>query len=797
MDTLLRDLRFGLRILWRSRSLTVIAVLTLALGIGANSAIFSVVNAVLLRPLPVHDGDRLITVALNSARFNATGAQPAFDSYVRWREYGRVFESAGAAAPGTGVLETGASSRNVRAWRVSATFLTTVGVNPVLGRNFTAQEDRPGAAPVAILSRDLWRSAFASDPRVLGATLKLDGKAYGVVGVLPEGFHVDGRPADIYTPIAMSPNSRAWLPVNVYARLKPGITIEQAQAELDALRVRSDGPAQWRPQVWKLRDFQVRDVRLSLWVLLGAVGLVLLIACANTASLLLARTQSRRQEVAVRAALGAGQGTLLRQLLTEGTVLSLAGSIAGIGVAGLCVRSIPLLMHEGLPGLLEQSRIDGAVLAFCLALSVVTGLLFGIVPALAISRCDPHETLRAGSRSGQGAAGARAFRTLIVAETALALILAIGATLLIRTFFYLRDVAPGFRVDSLLIATVNSDRTKFANPDQCISYYESVVRSVRAIPGVQAATFAQALPLTGDNWASQWEIEGHVFARPQDAPILWVRHVDEDYFRTLQIPLRRGRLFTERDNRAAMRVAIVNDAFVRRFWPGQDPIGKHIGAGKERTEVVGVVGDVRHQDSTQDAPNELFLPYRQLPTARVAVAVRVDSSVYPRPLRLEPLLRRAVSMIDSKQAVTKVSEMRQLISDRIAPKRLSAQLIAAFAGLAALLALVGIYGVLSFSVAQRTQELGLRMALGADPAALLRMVVRQAVLLAAAGVSIGIAVSLALSRLMKTLVYGMSATDPGVYALAALATLVVAAVAAMGPAWRAARVDPLSALRDE
>jgi putative ABC transport system permease protein len=797
MDTLLRDLRFGLRILWRSRSLTFLAILTLALGIGVNSAIFTVVNAVLLRPLPVRDSDRLVTIALNSARYNAAGAQPAFDSYVRWREYGRVFESAGAAAAGGGVLEIGGIAHNVRVWRVSATFLTTLGVNPVLGRNFTAQEDRPGAAPVVILSRALWRSAFASDPRVLGATLKLDGVTSSVVGVLPEGFHVDGRPADLYTPIAMSSSSRAWLPVNVYARLKEGATIEQAQAELDALRVRSDGPAQWRPQVWKLRDFQVRDVRLSLWVLLGAVGLVLLIACANTASLLLARAQSRRQEVAVRAALGAGQGRLLRQLLTESTLLSVAGGAAGIGVAALCVRGIPLLMHERLPGLLEQSRIDGAVLVFSLALSVATGLLFGIVPALAISRNDPHEVLKAGCRSGQGAAGARAVRTLIVVETALALMLAIGATLLIRTFFYLRDVAPGFRVDNLLIATVNSDRTKFANPDQCVSYYESLVRSVRAIPGVRAATFAQALPLTGDNWASQWEIEGHVFARPQDAPILWVRHVDEDYFRTLQIPLRRGRLFTERDNRTAMRVAIVNDAFVRRFWPGQDPIGKHIGAGQERTEVVGVVGDVRHQDSTKDAPNELFLPYRQLPTARVAVAIRVDSSVYPQPLRLEPALRRAIATVDSRQAVTKVSEMRQVISDRIASKRLSAQLIAVFAGLAALLALVGIYGVLSFSMAQRTHELGLRMALGADRASLLGMVVRQAVLLAAGGVCIGVAASLALTRVVRTLVFGMSATDPGIYASAAFATVALAVVAAAVPAWRASSVDPVVALRDE
>ncbi len=797
MDTLLRDLRFGARMLWRSRSITFLAILTLALGVGVNSAIFSVINAVLLRPLPVREPDRLVTIALNSARYNATGAQPGFESFVRWREYGRIFESMGASAAGTGVLEVGLVSLPVKAWKVSATFLPALGVNPALGRNFTAQEDQPGGAPVAILSQSLWRNSFAADPRVLGTAVKLDGQTHTVVGVLPAGFHVDGRPADIYTPIALSPNSRAWLAVNVYGRIRPGVSVERVQAELDAMRVRSDDRGQWRAQAWKLRDFQVREVRSSLWVLAGAVGLVLLIACANIASLLLARAQARRQEIAVRAALGAGQGKLLRQLLTESVLLALAGGTAGIAVAVLCIRNVARLMHERLPGLLEQTSIDGTVLAYTAGLSLLTGLAFGILPAVMVSRKDPFETLRAGHRSGGTSQTTREFGTLVVVETALALMLAIGATLLIRTFFYLRDVAPGFRVDNMVIATVNSDRTKFAGPEQCISYYQGLIRSIRSVPGIQAATFAQALPLTGDNWASQWEIEGHTFARPQDAPILWVRHVDEEYFRTLQIPLKRGRLFSERDNRGAPRVAIVNEAFVRRFWPGQDPIGKHIGAGKEFTEIVGVAGDVRHQDSTKDAPNELFLPYRQLPTARVSVAIRVDANIYPHPLSLEPVLRRAVASVESKQVVTKVAEMQQVISDRIAPKRLSAQLIAVFAALATVLALVGIYGVLTFSVAQRTHELGVRTALGARPGALLRMVVRQAASLAAIGTATGIVASLALAHMFRTLVYGISTTDPRVYMFAAAATIGLAVVAAIIPAWRAARVDPVIALREE
>ena len=432
--------------------------------------------------------------------------------------------------------------------------------------------------------------------------------------------------------------------------------------------------------------------------------------------------------------------------------------------------------------------MDGVVLGFTLALSVLTGLIFGIMPSLMAARRDPYDSLKSGDRTTHGSR-ARAFQYLVVTETALALVLAIGATLLIRTFFYLRDVAPGFRVDGLVVATVNSERAKFATREQYLAYYEDLARSVRAIPGVKSATFASNLPLSGDNVVGIWPVEGHPSTDPREAPMQWHRTVDTQYFRTLQIPLKRGRFFDARDNLSALKVVMVNEAFVRRYWPNQNPIGKHIGGGPVPVfEIIGVVGDVRLQDTTKEAPNEVLFHYQQGPTARVSLALRLDSNVYPHPLSVEPTLRSAIATVDKAQPVTKISEMRQVISDRIAPKRLSAQLIAVFAGLATLLAVVGIYGVLSFSVSQRTHEIGLRMALGAEAPALLGMVIRQATILAAIGAAIGSIAALGLTRVLKTMIYGISATDPATYLVVAAGTLSLAILAAAAPAWRATRV---------
>jgi putative ABC transport system permease protein len=773
MDAVRQDLRFAVRQIQRRPSTAILAIATLALGIGANSTIFSVVNAVLLKPLPVRDPGSLVTVAMWNARFNAAGAQPSTSAYFQWRERRDIFAGMGAAASATALVETSEAAKPLRWWRVSADLLPMLGVSPAAGRVFSAEEDRPGATPVAMLA--------SGDRSLLGSTVKIDGKPHTVIGILPPGFHLNGRPAGVYTPIAMSPNSKEWIAVDIYARLSPGVTTEQATAALKSHRA-EQGPFPWQAQVWRLRDFQVRDVRLSMWVLLGAVGLVLLIACANIASLLLARATARQREFFIRSSLGAERPRLVRQLLTECGLLAIAGGIAGVAVAAVSVKVVPLLAHERLPGLIEQARVDGRVLLFSIGLSLLTGLLFGAAPALATGRAPRR----------------RQFEWIVIGETALAVMLAIGATLLVKTFFYLRDVAPGFRVDRLVIATVNSERGRFKTPQQCLDYYGDVLRRVRAIPGVRAATYASAMPLTGDNLLVTLAIEGHQFARPQDYPPLWHRTVERDYFRTMEIPLKRGRFFDERDDLAASRKIIVNEAFVRRFWPGQDPIGKRLGGVDSPVyEVIGVAGDVRHQDSTRDAAVEIFFHQLQSPTMRATLALRVDSGAYRKALLVEPALRSAVAGADPGQPVTRVAELQRMISDRVAPKRLSAQQIAVIASLAAVLAAIGIYGVLAFAVTQRTRELGIRIAVGAHAGNLMRMVIGRSLVLGAAGVVIGIVGALGLTRFVKTLLYGVSATEPLTYIAAGAGALLLAALASAAPAWRASQVDPIRVLRHD
>jgi putative ABC transport system permease protein len=496
-------------------------------------------------------------------------------------------------------------------------------------------------------------------------------------------------------------------------------------------------------------------------------------------------------------ALGAGRRRLAGQLLAESTALALAGGTGGVLVAALCVRLLPLLQSQRLPGLLEQTRIDFTVLGFTLGLSLMTGLIFGMMPALAAPRIHVSETLKQGGRSRNGAATSRGWRALIISETALALVLAIGAGLLIRTFFYLRDEAPGFRADQLLTARITPPRGKFQSREQCIAYWNEVMRRVRAVPGVQAASFALSLPMTGDNVVASFPIEGHRFARPEDFPPLQLRDVETQYFRTMQIPLRRGRLFSEHDHAAAPRAAIINEAFARRFWPGQDPLGKRLDEGPDVSEVVGVVADVRAEDSTKAVQAEVYFHYLQMPTGRIALAVRADTRLYRDPLALEPSVRAAVAAIDSSLPVTQFAHLREMISERIAPKRLSAQLMAVFAALALALAAVGIYGVLSFSVAQRTQEIGIRVALGAQPGAVLRMIALEAAGLSAAGIGVGIIGALALTRILRSLLFGVSGAEPSVYVGSAAGLFAVAIIAALVPALRAARVDPLVALRQE
>jgi putative ABC transport system permease protein len=800
MDTLLRDLRYALRMLVRTPAVTAVAVLALALGIGANTAIFSVVYAVLLHPFPVAAPERLVAVNSYNPRFNIPPIETGFVTYLHWAEKARSFDGMAAHWTGTAGLEIGRESLSVPFWRVSASFLPVLGVQPALGRAFTAADDRPGAPPVVLLSDDLWRSRFAADPAIPGKSLMLDGQPYTIVGVMPAGFHIDGKPADIYAPIAMPADSKTRMSVSVCARLKNGVTVEQAQAEMEAVAKHLDDGFGWRAKVWGLRESLVRDFRLSLLVLVGAVALVLLIACANIASLLLARSSARQREVAIRAALGAGRASIARQFLTESGLLALTGGAAGTLLAAWSIRLVPLLDIERMPNLLMRTRIDPAVLAFTIGVALLTGLMAGAAPALSAARANLHDTLNEGGRIGESMHRKRLWNALVVSETALALLLMIGATLLARSFYYLRDTAPGFRVGGLLTAQVTPVRARYGTPEAMASFYGQVLERVRAIPGVQSAALASNLPLGGEYAAMGLPLEGHTYSSPREIPILWHRAVDPEYFRTLGIALRRGRFFTDHDREGATRVVVINETMARRFWPGQDPIGKHLGRpnmGKEYLEIVGVAADVRHQDATKEGLTEVIFPYMQVPSASAYLVVRPDPRVYRNPKALAPAVARAVAAVDATVSLAKVRTMVDIASSRLAPKRLTAAMTASFAALALLLATIGIYGVLSFAVAQRTHEIGVRMALGARRGAVLGMVVRQAAALASAGIAIGIAAALGLTRVIASLLFGVSATDPLVFAGVSAALLAVAATAAYIPARRASRVDPVVALRHE
>ena len=793
MDTWIRDVRYGFRMLFRTPSTSALAVLALALGIGANSAIFSVVYAVLLRPLPVHDAGSLVAIGSYNPKFNIPPINPGYTVLNSWKREARSFESVAASWAGTAELGVGIEQEKVPYWRVSANFFPALGVQPILGRGFTDDEDRPGAARVVVIGHDLWKRRFFGQTGAVGASLKVGDNVCTIVGVAPPGFHVDGKPADVYAPIGVDfLNPRSYLPVTAYARLKPGVTVAQANSEMEAVSARLDTRGGgWRARVVTLRDSMVRDVRLSLLVLLGAVAMVLLIACANIASLLLARSAARQREAAIRAALGAPRSRLLRQFLTESVLLSLVGGAAGLLLARWCVHLVPLIQNVRLPNLLLATRVDSTVLLFTAAISVLTGVAFGAAPALAGASTAVYEELKEGGRAGETRGRKRLWSTLVVIETALAVMLMIGATLLMRTFLYLRDTAPGFRVDGLLTATI-------AAPAQKLAFYNQVLEQVRAIPGVESATLASSLPLDGDYRAMSLPAEGQQYARPQDWPILWHRTVDPQYFHTLQIPLRRGRLFDERDREGAPRVAVVNESMARRLFSGQDPLGKHLGNTKtDYFEIVGVVADVRHQDATKDGLVEVFFPLAQAPPPSMALAVRADGRIARDAMLLAPSVERAVKTVNPAVSLAHVQEMQQMASDRLAPKRLTGTIVVVFAGLALVLAAIGIYGVLSFTVAQRTHEIGVRMAVGADRSSVVRMVAGKAAALAGTGILIGAVASLAAGRVISSLLYGVSSTEPAVFAGVSATLLAVALVAAYLPARRAACVDPVTALRHE
>ena len=802
MQALWQDLWYGLRMLRKSRALTGVAVLALALGMGANSAIFSLVDAVLLRPLPFQDFGRLMAVWESNLQLGLHKALTSAPTFLDFRNQNTVFEGM-AAYQATSLTLTGKDEpERVPGLRVSRELFPVLGVRPAWGRDFTPAEMQAGGAGAVIVSHGFWKRRFGADAAMLGQPLTLDGKSFTVAGIMPPGFEFPDRNVELWAPLVFSADElamRGYHSLSVIARLKPGVTSRNAYVELNgiATRLARQYPVTnrgWTVDLLPLREFQVRDIRSALLVLFGAVGFVLLIACASTANLLLARNAVRAREIAVRTALGAGRARLLRQLLTESLLLSVLSGGVGLALTPWFVR---LLLWLSPPDLVlpEQVRVDPRVLGFTLAVSLLTGLVFGVIPALQGSRTELSEFLKEGSRSATGSVRRHRLRNiLVVSEVAFALVLLVGAGLMLRSFQRLQAVDPGFRPDHLLTVQVSLPDSKYPQGWQRAAFYQALLERVSTLPGVRSAAATDCLPMVSD-FGRQFSIEGRPAPAPGEAPTAHFRTVTPEYFRTMQIRLRQGRHFSEQDHAQAPGVAIVNEDLARRYWPNQDPLGQRISLGKQdsapRRTIVGVVAGVRHHYLDAPVPAEMYVPYFQWPQASATLVVRTVSD----PVRMAGAIRTQVRAVDKDQPLGAVRTMERVVSESVAPRRAVVVLLSAFSSLALILAGVGIYGVVSYSVAQRRHEIGIRLALGAQPREVLRLMLRQGLVLCLGGVALGALAALGLTRLLAGLLFGVSATDPWTFAAVTLFLIGVALLASYLPARAATRVDPIQTLR--
>jgi predicted permease len=797
--------------LWKSPGFTIVAIVALALGIGANSAIFSVVNAILVRPLAYTQPEQLVIINHNYTKINLKASVSAF-GYAHYRDNAKSFSSI-AAQSGWAVNLTGEGEpERLAGMAVSPNFFSTLGATPAMGRVFTSGEDQAGKNYVVVLSHSFWQRRFGGDPNVLNRQITLNGENYTVVGVMPASFQYGrefGQVIDLWAPIVFTPQQLSSNSITneflfVIARLKDGVTMTQAQSEMDtiAANLRHDympgaDATNWTLLLTSLRELVVGDIRSSLLILLGAVGFVLLIACANVANLLLARAAARQREIAVRAALGAGRSRIIRQLLTESVILALAGGAFGLALGYGLVKTLVTLNEARIPRA-NEIGLDPYVLGFTLLVSLGTGLLFGIAPALQVARVDLHETLKEGGRSGAAQARRGLRAALVVVEMALALVLLIGAGLLIKSFILVQGVSPGFRPEGTISMQLSLPASKYRDAPQRDAFYRQVFERVAALPGVVGTGGVSVLPLSGMGSSGSFQIEGRITPQGQSSPHgdRWV--ATSDYFKTLGVPLVRGRYFEERDTPEAPQVTIIDETLARKYFPNEDPVGKRITfqGGPNNPiwrEIVGIVGHVKHRGLDGESRVQYYMPHHQLTTPNLFLVARTNGD----PTAIAGSIRNAISSLDRDLPIFRVRTMEQYVADSMAQRRFSMFLLGMFAGIAALLAAVGLYGVMAYSVAQRTREIGIRMALGASRTDVVKMVVRQGMVLAGVGVGIGLIAAYGLTRLMETLLFGVGARDLTIFGLIAAGLVVVAAVACFLPARRATRVDPLVALRYE
>ena len=808
----MNDLRFALRQLGKNPGFTAVAVVTLALGIGANTAIFSAVNAILLRPLPYRDADRLVWVWENNLSKNIPINPASPGNLNDWRNQSRVFESLSAWEGGDFNLTGRGEPERLLGARAFPDFFEVLDVRPVLGRTFGPDDDRPGAEPVALMSHGLWQRRFGGDAGVLGRAINLNGKSFTVIGIVPDGRAAPFHLFELWVPFALdsgrmsSHGDRFLRPVG---RLKPGVTVRQAQAELGALARRLE---QLHPadntgagvNVIPLKEMFAGEMRRPLLVLLGAVAFVLLIACANVANLMLARAVAREREIALRAALGATRLRLARQLFTETLLLCTLGTAAGLGLAVYGVELLRAVVPAvsgtwkvPIPGL-DGIGIDGRVLAFTLLLSFVTALICGLAPALGTSRVNPNDSLKAAGRGAAGSAGGCRLRNaLVVSEMALALMLLIGAGLMVESFRRLRAVGLGFDPKNVLTMSLSLPEAKYPEGPQRAEFFRRLLQRVEALPGVDSAAVTNYLPLSGHWGTAGFSIEGHPPRGPGDFLVADVRTVSPGYFRTMAIPILEGRAFRPADDETAPPIVVITRTMARRFWPNDNPVGRRLDLGEAGSpdvrEIVGVVGDVRHFGVDAAPPAEMYFSHPQAPGNSMTLVVRTG----PDPLSLVSAVRSAVRAVDADQPVYDVQTLGQLAEQSVALRRFAMLLLAAFAVVALLMGTVGIYGVISYAVGKRTREIGVRVALGAGRGQVLRLVVGQGMKLALLGIAVGLAGAAAVTRALQGLLYGIKPFDLRTFGLVTLTFTAVALVACWLPARRAAGIDPMEALRHE
>jgi putative ABC transport system permease protein len=806
LETLVQDLRYGARMLRRSPGFATVALLTLAIGVGANTAVFSVVNAVLLRPLPYSQSERLVQIWSTNPQANRWGMWTAYPRFVDWRRESKSFEEMATARTWVINLGGGDHPESLLGVVTSSRLFQVLRVQPMLGRAFRPEEDQPGHDHVIILSYGLWQRRFESDRGVIGRAVNIDRQSWTVIGVMPPEFRFppelpSAYHVDAWVPPAPDPSRDERVSNNyyTYARLKPAITLAQAQAEMAAIN-RGLGEKHWADRGMGVRVVPWRQqvasgVRPALLLLLGAIGLVLLIACANVASLLLARGAARQRETALRHALGAGGARLIRQLLTESLLLAVCGGAAGLLVA---YRGLQLIIRiaPDIPRI-NETTIDAQVLLFSLALTIGTGIIFGIAPALNGPASDLHSALNeSGSRPTAGSARASVRSVLVMAEVALALILLSGAGLLIRSFVRVQQIDPGFNAKNLLTAFLALPPQKYPEPRRQAEFYREAMERIASIPGVECAGGADSAPMLSND-AGPVSIEGHP-VHPGEMDIQAERpKITSDYFRAMGIRLVRGRTFTLADNDSAAPVAIINEAAAREYWPNEDPMGKRVrlddGSVPVWRQVIGVVADVRQDGLTKVGRPEVYAPIMQSPVTYLVLAVRTRTA----PETLIAAVRHAVMTVDKEQPLFQIRTMQQVVDESTAGRRFQMVLVALFAAVALGLAAIGIYGLMSYSVNQRRQEIGIRMALGARRGEVLTLVVRQGMALAIAGVVLGTGGALLLSHFLSSMLYGVGANDPASFVSVAVALSGVAALASFVPAWRAARIHPMVALRHE